>query len=440
MQKSWFWIITLCLLLLAGAIGAMAPLGENAKARKSAEITAVTDEWRAALPRDPEAATNAYMARIPAAAKARSDAYFEGGYWLQGIGFVTSLLIGWLLLASGVLARWRDMLEARIKQRWVSNALVIAAFLLLTSLLGAPLDVYRGFYREHLYGLANQGFGPWLGESLLGGAIGLVIGTLFISILYQVLRRAPATWWVWGSVVSVGFMSFMMLIGPTYIDPLFNTYTPLQDDKVKQPILSLARASGVPTDNVYEFNASKQSNRVSANVSGIFGTAAVRLNDNLLRRTSLPEIEAVMGHELGHYVLNHVYHFLLSFGVMLVVGFLVLKRVSGWALQRYGSRWQIRDLADPVGLPLLSVIFGSFLFLMTPVFNTIIRTAEVEADVFGINASQRPDGKAEVHLKLTEYRKADPGPIEEFLFYDHPAPRKRILMAMRWKAEHWPNP
>lgn len=439
MQKSWFWIITLCLLLLAGGIAALAPLGENAKARQAAEITPVTEQWRAALPRDPEAATHAYLARIPAAAKARSDAYFEGGYWLQGISFVTSVLTAWLLLASGVLARWRDALEARIKARWASNALVIAAFLFLNTLLGAPLEVYRSFYREHLYGLANQSFGPWLGEALLGSLIGLVLGTLFISILYQVLRRAPATWWVWGSVVSVGFMAVMMLIGPTYIDPLFNTYTPLREETIKQPILSMARASGVPTDNVYEFNASKQSNRVSANVSGIFGTAAVRLNDNLLRRTSLPEIEAVMGHELGHYVLNHIYHFLLSFGVILVLGFVVLKQVSGWALQRYGSRWQIRDLADPVGLPLLSLIFGSFMFLLTPVLNTVIRSSEAEADVFGIHASQRPDGMAEAHLKLTEYRKADPGPIEEFFFYDHPAPRKRILMAMRWKAEHWPK-
>jgi STE24 endopeptidase len=437
MPQKLFWIITVCLLLLAGTIAAMAPLGENAQSRKTAEIASVPDTWRAALPRDPEQATNAYMARIPAAAQARSDAYFEGGYWLQGINFVVALATTWLLLASGVLARWRDALERRIKYRWLSNGLVIAAFIVLNSLLSAPLDIYRGFYREHLYGLANQSFGPWLHEALIGGLIGVVLGTLFISLLYQALRRAPGTWWVWGTVLSVSFMAIMMLIGPTYIDPLFNTYTPLKDEKVKQPILSMARASGVPTDNVYEFNASKQSNRVSANVSGIFGSAAVRLNDNLLRRTSQPEIEAVMGHELGHYVLNHVYHFLLSFGVMLVLGFALLNKVSGWALQRFGKAWHIRDLADPVGLPLVSAIFGSFLYLMTPVLNTVVRTSEAEADVFGINASQQPDGMAEAHLKLTEYRKANPGPIEEFFFYDHPAPRRRILMAMRWKAEHW---
>jgi STE24 endopeptidase len=440
MKIKLFWIITLCLLLLAGGIAAMAPLSENAEARKTAEIAPVSDAWRAALPRDPEQATNAYMARIPAAAQTRSAAYFEGDYWMQLIGFCAVLASTWLILSSGVLAQWRDALEQRTRRRWLSNALVIVAFLLLDTLLLSPLAVYRGFYREHLYGLANQNFGPWLTDWLISTAIMLVLGTLFISILYQVLRRAPKNWWILGAGVSVCCLAFLILISPIYIDPLFNTYTPIKEENIKQRILSMARASGVPADNVYEFNASKQSNRVSANVSGIFGTAAVRLNDNLLKRATLPEIEAVMGHELGHYVLNHIYHILLNFGIILILGFVVLKQVVGWALRRYGAQWGIRDLADPVGLPLISVILAAYMFLMTPINNSLIRTSEVEADVFGVNAAQQPDGMAEVHLKLIEYRKANPGALEEFIFFDHPAPRKRILMAMRWKAEHWKQP
>jgi STE24 endopeptidase len=228
----------------------------------------------------------------------------------------------------------------------------------------------------------------------------------------------------------------MMLLGPVYIDPLFNTYKPLADEHVKGPILVMAHANGVPVDNVYQFDASKQSNRISANVSGIFGTAAVRLNDNLIKRTSLPEIKGVMGHEIGHYVLNHAYKFVIVFGLILVVGFAFLKWTLGKAIQRWGTRFGIRDLADPAGIPLLIGIFSIYMFAVAPIINTSVRIAEEEADAFGLNASQEPDGFAEVDLKLTEYRKADPGAIEEFLFYDHPSPKKRIYSAMRWKEAY----
>ncbi|MFZ6747722.1 M48 family metallopeptidase [Undibacterium sp. Ren11W] len=440
MQKKTFWLIALLALALAAVIAYMAPLSQNEISRKVAEIAPVTDAWRAALPRDPTAATAAYMARLPAAATARSDAYFEGGYWLQLIALVVGLAASCVLLNSRILAGLRDKLEQRSGKRWLNNAALIAAFTVLSSVLMFPLDVYQRYYREHLYGLANQSFEPWLKEFLLSFSVSIVIGTIFLSLIYVVLRRLVKTWWIWGAVMSVVFLTIMMLIGPTYIDPLFNHYTPLTDEKVKQPILAMARANGVPADNVYQFDASKQTNRISANVSGIFGTAAVRLNDNLLKRTSQPEIEAVMGHELGHYVLNHVYHFLLSFGVLLVLGFAFVKTGYGWALQRWGQQWGIRDQADPVGLPLLVALFSLYLFVMTPVFNTVIRSSEVEADAFGINTSQQADGMAEAHLKLTEYRKANPGELEEFVFYDHPAPKKRIFMAMRWKAEHWKTP
>lgn len=440
MQKKTFWLIALLALALAFLIAYLAPLSQNEISRKVAEIAPVTDAWRSALPRDPAAATAAYMARLPAAATARSDAYFEGGYWLQLIAVVVGLAVSWILLSSRVLVLVRDTLERHSGRRWFNNAALIAVFTVLSSVLMFPLDVYQRYYREHLYGLANQSFEPWLNEFLLSFLVSIVIGTLFLSLIYVVLRRLAKTWWIWGAVLSVVFLTIMMLIGPTYIDPLFNHYTALTDEKVKQPILAMARANGVPADNVYQFDASKQTNRISANVSGIFGTAAVRLNDNLLKRTSQPEIEAVMGHELGHYVLNHVYHFLLSFGVLLVLGFAFVKASYGWALQRWGQHWGVRDQADPVGLPLLVALFSLYLFVMTPVFNTTIRGSEVEADAFGINTSQQADGMAEAHLKLTEYRKANPSELEEFVFYDHPAPKKRIFMAMRWKAEHWKTP
>jgi STE24 endopeptidase len=221
-----------------------------------------------------------------------------------------------------------------------------------------------------------------------------------------------------------------------YLAPLFNTYKKLEDQRIKDPILSMARANGIPATDVYEFDASRQSNRVSANVSGLAGTLRISLNDNLLNRCTLPEIETTMGHEMGHYVLNHAYKGLIMFGVVIVIGFAFLDWALGFALARWGEQWGIRDIKDVAVLPLAFLIFSLFLLLTTPVFNTITRTMEFEADMYGLNAARQPDGEANVDLLLGEYRKMDPGPVEEFLFYDHPSGRTRITAAMQWKAEN----
>ncbi len=183
-------------------------------------------------------------------------------------------------------------------------------------------------------------------------------------------------------------------------------------------------------------DASKQTNRVSANVAGMFGTMRIALNDNLLRRVSLPGIKAVMGHEMGHYVLNHVPKSILYLILVLAAGFAFLRWAFDRVLASRGERWGIRGIADPAGLPLLAAILSAFFFVLTPLNNTFIRSSEAEADIFGLNASREPDGMAEVALMLSEYRKISPGPVEEWIFYDHPSGRNRIHMAMQWKAEH----
>ena len=198
----------------------------------------------------------------------------------------------------------------------------------------------------------------------------------------------------------------------------------------------MARANGIPASNVYEFDASEQSNRVSANVSGFGGTMRISLNDNLLKRCTLAEIETTMGHEMGHYVLNHAYKGLVMIGVVIVIGFAFLNWASNFALARWGEAWGVRGITDVAVLPLAMLIFTVYLFLMTPITNTITRTMEFEADMYGLNAARQPDGEANVDLMLGEYRKLDPGPVEEFIFFDHPSGRTRITAAMRWKAEH----
>jgi STE24 endopeptidase len=231
------------------------------------------------------------------------------------------------------------------------------------------------------------------------------------------------------------FAIFGALIFPVFIAPLFNRYTVLADARIREPILRMARANGIAADRVYVVDASRQSTRISANVSGLLGTQRITLNDNLLRRTSLPEIEAVMGHEMGHYVLHHIYQAIVFFTLLIVAGFALLRFGFAWAAARWGERWGVRTPEDVAGLPLMVLLFTSYLFVLTPLTDSFTRANEAAADIFGLNASRQPDGFAVIALKLAEYRKLDPGPLEEVLLFDHPSGRARIRMAMEWKAE-----
>jgi STE24 endopeptidase len=383
-----------------------------------------------------DAATNGYLAEIPAAARARSDAYFEGGYWLVLWDFAATVIASLLLLNLGWSAKMRDLAQRLTRFKPVHTAVYFVQFMILTSVLTFPLAVYEGYIREHKYGLANQTFGPWMGDQLKALLVNTILGAVIAVLLFGIVRRLQKTWWIWGAIVTSVFIALSAMIAPIVIFPLFNKVTKLADPKVTAPILSLARANNIPAREVYEIDASRQTTRMSANVSGFGKTMRVTLNDNLLRRGSAEEIQAVMGHEMGHYVLHHVYWGIFVFSVVVCVAFALLRWALDWSIARWGENWQISGITDLAVVPLVALLASIFFFLITPVLNTLGRTQEHEADMYGLNASRQPDGFAQAAIHLAEYRKMSPGPVEEWIFYDHPSGRTRIHDAMTWKAEN----
>jgi Zn-dependent protease with chaperone function len=385
---------------------------------------------------DPEAATRAYLDQLPAEQRARSNSYFEGGYWLTLWNFLWGAAVSLLLLFTGFSARMRDRGERLTRIPALQTFAYWVQFTLITYVLSFPLAIYRDYFREHQYGLSNLSFGGWLGEEGKGLAVSIILGGFAMMALYAVIRRLQRTWWLWGAGVALVFLVIGVLIAPVLIVPLFNTPKKLADQRVVAPILSLARANGIGVGEVWEIDASKQTKRISANVSGVLGTERITLNDNLLSRCSLPEIAAVMGHEMGHYVLNHVYKLIWQLGIIIVIAFALINLFFERLRARYMPRWRVRGIADVAGLPLAALLFSAYFFVLTPVLNSIVRVQEQEADMFGLNAARQPDGFAQTALKLSEYRKLEPGPVEEMLLFDHPSGRTRIFSAMRWKAEH----
>jgi STE24 endopeptidase len=396
----------------------------------------VAARFQPGVPFNPVAATNAYLATLPADKRAASDAYFEGGYWIGLWGSLITIAIMYLLLRSGLSRGMRSWAERRTKRKPIQTFLYYAQFAIVTTLIAFPFTVYTGFLREHQYHLSTQNFAQWMSDQ--GKALGLnvLLGGIAVTVLYGVVRRFPRSWNIWGAVAGLILAGFGALIAPVFIVPVFNKVTPLTDVALRGPILSVARANGIAANDVFVVDASRQSTRISANVSGLGSTMRITLNDNLLSRSSPEAIKAVMGHEMGHYVLNHVYKGLMFIAIILVVMFSFLKWAFLSAMRRWGESWGIRDTGDPAGLPLAAGILTVFFLVAGPVFTTFTRVTEAEADIFGLNAAREPDGFAQAALQLSEYRKLDPGPVEEFLFFDHPSGRARIYMSMRWKAEH----
>jgi STE24 endopeptidase len=460
----------LCALLLGLAAGpALAQGGPSAAPTSRVDVQAlppIAEPQTAPETLDVDKAVNGYLNTVSGQARANSNAYFEGGYVLLFVDALYALVVCAILLW-GRLSSW--MRTAAMKTMFViagafammlksapegmrnrmvrffmapgwQTAAYAVQYIVLTTVLTFPLAVYEGFFREHAYNLSNQSFGEWFGEFGIAFVLEVVFVAIGLTILYAAIRRAKRTWWMWGAGLFVAFSIVGMIFAPVYIAPLFNTYTPLPDSLLKNEILSQAKANGIPVDNVYLVDASRQSKRISANVSGFMGTTRVSLNDNLLNQTTPQETLAVLGHEMGHYVLDHTVRLLMFAGLFAVIGFAFADWAFGWAMARWGTAWDVRGIDDPAGLPVLFAIFVIFNLVTTPFQNTVSRTTEAQADIFGLDAVRQPDGFASVSMKLSNYRKLDPGPWEEAIFYDHPSGRSRVTMAMTWKAQHMNDP
>ena len=391
-------------------------------------------------PFDPVAATDAYLATVKGAARARSDAYFEGGYWLLLWGAIVNAGAIWLLLATGVVRRLADWSSRVGRKAWAGRLIFAVIFLALLGIVTLPWTIYTEWAREHQYGMSNQGFADWFGQWAMGAAISTILSGLVFLALFALYRRRPGSWWAWGTAVLGVFFLIGLLVAPVFIEPLFNRYTPMAPGPLRDQILVMARANGVPAENVLVFDASRQTKRISANVAGIGPTVRVALNDNLLNQTSAPEVRAVMGHELGHYVLGHTASLIVGFTLIAGLSLLLLHLGTPWLIVRAGGRWGVSVRDDPAILGPAMIVGVAIGLLLTPVTNTLVRFHESQADYFGINTSRAPDGWARVTLKLGAYRKLDPTPFEEAVFFDHPSGHTRILMGMRWKAQHLHDP
>jgi STE24 endopeptidase len=417
-----------------GAITSMHPVPLRIQAR----TVEVGPDWYAALATDPEAATAAYLQRVPATTRARGNAFGATRYITLPIRIAVLVASIALIMFSGAAARMRAIARRALPHVWLQDALFALQLFAVLFLLNLPIETYAGFIRYRRAGFSQQTYLHWLSDATLGWAVITVFYIVGVVAIMALIRRSPRAWAAWATLVYFVLSSFYVLISPQYIEPLFNRITPLADGAAKQAILSLARANGVPADDVFVRDASRQGVLLNAHVSGIAGTAQIVLDDNTIANTPEAEFKLVMAHEIGHYVLAHVPKEIVFDTLVMGAGFLFIGWGSQRLLLRFGRQWQVDGLGDVGVLPLFWGLLLLWGFISLPVTNSISREQEAEADIFGINASQQPFGLADFMLRDADAGQLDPSPIEEWLFFNHPSARNRIFVAMRWRAEHLP--
>lgn len=388
---------------------------------------------------DPTAATAQWLATLSPQETARAIAYTHGSHWLILWSFLVSALVAWIIVRTGLLVAIRSRIERRRRRPILASFVVALVYSAMSWALTLPWAIYQGWWREKQYGLTSQALGGWLGEAVIGAAISVVATSLLLVAIYALIRRARRFWWAWAAGVTAAFIVIGLVLAPLVIEPIFNTYTPAPNGPVRDAVVTLAKQTGTPSDKIFIYNGSKQSDRYTANVSGLFGTARVAMSDTMFKQgADLAEVRGVVGHEMGHYVRAHI---LWTVGILVllsVLAFWLTDRLYPVA-HRVLRADRVGDISDPAGLPVLALVLAFLGVLGTPVFATMTRTMEEDADHFSLVHANEPDGLSKALIKTAEYRAPSPSAIEEFLFYDHPSVENRIRRAMEWKATHPPR-
>jgi STE24 endopeptidase len=386
-----------------------------------------------------------YLAEIRADFTPRNRAYSTTRAVLGFVDPLYGILVALLLLFSGLSAGLRDLAHRAGRNGYVRALVYFALYSVVGFVLGLPLALYGDFGLEHAYGLSHQGFGPWLGEQLIGmGGTIVFFGVLpLLSLAYRAMRRHPGTWWLIVGLCTLPVMLFAVFLQPLIFDPLTNKFTPLQDKRLEASILEITGRAGIPAQHVFQADKSRQTVKYNAYVTGFGPSQRVVLWDTTLKGMSRDEILFVVAHESAHYRLHHVWKLVIGMTLMALVLLGLTAVTMRWAVRRWGRRWGFHEAHDLASLPLLIATVSVYGFLAMPLFNTFDRAVEHDADTFGLELTHANDAAARAFLKLGAQNRSnpEPAPIVEWFEYSHPPLYDRVRFALEYRpwSEGRPN-
>jgi Zn-dependent protease with chaperone function len=339
-----------------------------------------------------------------------------------------------LVLGLGWSARFRDIASGAARKKFLAAMLYFVILTLALTIIQFPIEFYSGFVVPHQFDLTDQSFAGWMGDFGKALGVNLVIGSVLAALALLVIRKIRR-WWVILWLGSIPLIILLVVATPLIIDPLFNKFEPLRDEKLKSALLDEASQAGIEGSRVYQVNKSKQTKTMNAYVTGLGPSKRIVMWDTLLQKMDHDEILVVMGHEMGHYVLYHLWKG-LAFGIALsFLGFFFAQKAYERGLQRWGGRWDITERGDPAALPWLLVVGTVLSFIVTPVGAAFSRHIEHQADIFGLELTHLNEPMASAFVKFAEDSKVDPRPPKfiEWWRYSHPSLGRRIDFVMQYR-------
>jgi STE24 endopeptidase len=379
---------------------------------------------------NPAVETKKYIDSLGPEALEKAASYTSASHWMLLAGLLVSALVTWLVVRSGILDKAASRLAGRgwALRTWLTGVI----FFLVSAIIALPWGIYEEWGFEKSYGRTSQPLSDFLMQDAIGILLSSLLGALFFLGIYALIRKAGKRWWLWSGGLAAFAISATILLSPVLIEPIFNDYKPVPNGPVRDALLKMADEANIPHDRLLMYDGSRQSNNFTANVSGVLGSARIAISDVAMKQASLDEVKAVTGHEVGHYVLGHVWRAVGLFAFLAIVGFYLADRLFPWFARAFGSK---ATIDDPVGLPVLVFVVGLFMTLAQPLINGMTRMGEREADNYSLRTANLPDALAGALVKTAEYRYPRPGALQEFLFYSHPSVEWRVRNAMEWKAK-----
>ena len=357
--------------------------------------------------------------------------YYTSGNWLWVLDQVVGIVLLAVILFSGASARLRTWAQLIGRKWFFTIAVYFALFSVVTFIITLPLGYYVEFVRQHEYGLSNQTLQKWWTDSLTALAVSCVAGAVFLWVPYLLLRKSPRRWWLYTAAATIPFIVVANLVAPIWIAPLFNKFEPMRDKALEARILALADRAGIEGSRVFEVNKSVDTKTLNAYVAGVWQTKRIVLWDTIIARLDERELLFVMGHEMGHYVLAHVWQLVALTSLFVLVLLYAAYKTMGAIVARWGGRFGFSDIADVASLPLLLLVTSVFSLAIAPAQLALTRHLEHEADRFGLEITQTNHSAGTAFVKLQQEALANPwpGPLFKLWRASHPPLGERIVFS-----------
>lgn len=383
-----------------------------------------------------ELETQDWLGLLSADELANAVAYTQGNHWILVANLAVTLFACALIARLGLLSRTVDGFNATKARPNLSALSAAFVFLLALAVMASPFTAFVDWHRERAFDLSEQPFADWAVQWALLSILTALAGALIVAGIYWLVRRTGKNWWVWASGLTAAALFVVTFLAPVVLQPLLNTFTPAPEGEVLTAVTELADAAGIEAPSIHLYDGSRQSERFTANVSGLFGTARIALSDTMFQQgADLAEIRAVVAHEIGHFVNHHVMATLVFYSALAGVALYSTDRIyRSIPWERAGL--SVARIEHPNSLPILYALFTMVLFLATPLTSSYSRFLESSADRYALELSNEPDGLARALMRTANYRAPSPHWLEEVVFYSHPSIERRIGRAMEWKVEN----